>query len=140
MTYADYKHIIPIQIRFCDIDKLNHVNNSCYHNYFELGRVNYFNQLFKENINWDKEGFVLARTEIDHLLPVFLEDEIFCCTKVVKLGNKSITIKNCILKKSGDDLLECATGIGILVAGDYVNNVSILLPEVWRQLIQTFES
>jgi acyl-CoA thioester hydrolase len=140
MTYSDYKHIIPIQIRFCDIDKLNHVNNACYHNYFELGRVNYFNQLFQEKINWDKEGFVLARTEIDHLLPVFLEDEIYCCTKVIKLGNKSITLKNCILKKSATGFSECAAGIGILVASDYVNNVSIQLPEAWRQLIQTFES
>jgi acyl-CoA thioester hydrolase len=140
MTYADYKHIIPIQIRFCDIDKLNHVNNACYHNYFELGRVNYFNRLFQEKINWDKEGFVLARTEIDHLLPVFLEDEIYCCTKVIKMGNKSITLKNCIIKKSGDGFLECAAGIGILVASDYVNNISIQLPQAWRQLIQTFES
>lgn len=140
MTYQDYKHIIPIQIRFCDIDKLNHVNNSCYHNYFELGRVQYFNALFKEKINWDKEGFVLARTEIDHLLPVFLEDEIYCCTKVIKLGNKSITIRNCILKKSNTDYLECATGIGILVASDYVNNISIPLPDAWRELLKTFES
>jgi acyl-CoA thioester hydrolase len=140
MTYADYKHMIPIQIRFCDIDKLNHVNNACYHNYFELGRVNYFNRLFQEKINWDKEGFVLARTEIDHLLPVFLEDEIYCCTKVIKMGNKSITLKNCIIKKSGDGFLECAAGIGILVASDYVNNISIQLPQAWRQLIQTFES
>lgn len=139
MKHADYKHIIPIQIRFCDIDKLNHVNNACYHNYFELGRVTYLDQLFKVKINWDEQGFVLARTEIDHLLPIFLEDEIYCCTKVILLGNKSITFKNSIIKKTRDGIVECAAGVGILVASDYLKNETIPLPEVWRQTIQAFE-
>ena len=140
MTYADYKHIIPIQIRFCDIDKINHVNNACYHNYVELGRVQYFNKVFKERINWDKQGFVLARTEMDHLLPIHLEDEIYCCTKVIKLGNKSITLKNSIIKKTPKGIIECAAVIGILVASDYVNHVSILLPDEWRKMLQDFEA
>ena len=139
MQYADYKHIIPIQIRFCDIDKLNHVNNACYHNYFELGRVTYFNLVFGSHINWDKQGFVLARTEIDHLLPVHLPDEIYCCTKVVHIGNKSIRIKNTIIKKTELGWIECAAGIGILVASDYENGNSIPVPEVWKKLMIAFE-
>ena len=55
MNYSDYKHFIPIQIRFSDVDRLNHVNNACYLNYFELGRVKYFNEVFKDKIN-----FILA--------------------------------------------------------------------------------
>lgn len=139
IQYSTYKHILPIQIRFCDIDKLNHVNNACYHNYFELGRVNYFNQLFGSNINWDLHGFVLARTEIDHILPIHLNDEIYCCTQVIKLGTKSITIRNCIVRKTQNGLEECAAGTGILVASDYVNQCSMPLPEQWRKLMATFE-
>lgn len=140
MTFQDYKHIIPVQIRFCDIDKLNHVNNACYHNYVELGRVSYFNLVFKERINWKVQGFVLARTEMDHLLPVYLEDEIYCCTKVIALGNKSITLKNSIIKKTTAGMVECSAVKGILVATDYVNQVSIPLPDEWRRLLEEFES
>lgn len=139
ITHQDYKHIIPVQIRFCDIDKLNHVNNACYHNYVELGRVNYFNQLLKGHINWDKQGFVLARTEMNHLLPVHLDDEIFCCSKVIKFGNKSLTIKNSIIRKEKNKISECSAVIGILVATDYVNNVSMVIPEEWKKLITAFE-
>lgn len=140
MQFEDYKHFIPLQIRFCDIDKLNHLNNSVYHNFFELGRVNYFNQLFKNAINWNERGFVLARTEINHILPVFLNDETYCFTKIIKTGNKSITVKNSICKNENNRLIECANGIGILVAMDYIKNESIQLPTEWLREIEEFET
>ncbi len=139
MQFEDYKHSIALQIRFCDIDKLNHLNNSVYHNFFELGRVNYFNQLFKNTINWNERGFVLARTEINHLLQIYISDEIFCFTKVIKLGTKSITIKNSICKLENNKLIECANGIGILVAMDYVKTESMEVPSEWRKAMEEFE-
>lgn len=139
MQFEDYKHSIPLQIRFCDIDKLNHLNNSVYHNFFELGRVTYFNQLFKNTINWDERGFYLARTEINHLLSVYFFDEIFCFTKVIKLGNKSITVKNSICKIQNNKLIECANGIGILVAMDFTKNESVEVPLDWKKAMEIFE-
>ncbi len=134
-----YKHQIPIQIRFVDIDRLNHVNNACYLSFFELGRVSYFNHVFNHLIDWNKSGFVLARTELDHINPIFLNDEVFCYTKVVKLGNKSLTIENLIVKKEKDTYIQCAKGIGVLVAFDYKNNVSIEIPDNWRNAVMAFE-
>lgn len=139
MQYQDYKHIIPIQIRFCDIDKLNHVNNSVYHNYIELGRVTYSKEVLKDQINWDENGFILARTEIDHRIQVHLNDEIYCCTKVLGFGNKSIRFKNAIIKKEHNEFIECASVVGILVAMDYISNISIPVPGAWRKLIDGFE-
>lgn len=139
-----YKHQIPIQIRFSDVDRLNHVNNACYLNFFELGRVRYFNDVFNPDgnrnlIDWNTRGFVLARTEINHINPIFLNDEVYCYTKVIKLGNKSLTIQNLIVKKQNNELIECANGLGILVASDYENNVSIEIPDDWRKAVITFE-
>jgi acyl-CoA thioester hydrolase len=139
MQYLDYKHVTPIQIRFSDIDRLNHVNNACYLNYFELGRIKYFNDVYKEKINWDEKGFILARTEIDHLAPVFLTDEIYCFSKVIKIGTKSITIQNSIVKKEKDVLIPCANGKVVLVAMDYSINQSIQLPERWIELMKQYE-
>ncbi len=139
MTYKDYKHIIPVQIRFCDIDKLDHVNNSVYHNYIELGRVMYFKEVLREQVNWNENGFILARTEIDHLIQVHLNDDIYCCTKAITFGNKSITFKNAIVKKVNGQFIECAGVVGILVAMDYRNNTSIPVPLIWRELMEEFE-
>ncbi|WP_410967229.1 acyl-CoA thioesterase, partial [Salmonella sp. SAL4436] len=81
---------------------MNHVNNACYHNYVELGRVKYFREVLGDHINWDEQGFVLARTEMDHLEQIYLNDEVFCCTRVYQFGNKSARVRNHILKKNGD--------------------------------------
>ena len=137
--FQDYNHSLLIQIRFSDIDKINHVNNACYLNYFETARVNYFDTVFKGRNNWDQQGFVLARNEINHLVPVHLEDQIYCLTRVIELGTKSLTLKNSILKKENDSLIECANGIGILVAMNYLNHESIPIPQEWKEMINEFE-
>lgn len=139
IAFEDYKHGLKIQIRFSDIDKINHVNNACYLNYFETSRVNYFDTVFNGRNDWNKQGFVLARNEINHLHPIHLEDEIYCLTKVTQLGTKSLTLKNTIIKKVGDTYIECANGIGILVAMNYITHESIPLPEEWKELITDFE-
>lgn len=140
MKYQDFKHVIPIQIRFIDIDRLDHVNNACFLSYFELGRVKYFNEVLNKHINWQESGFVIARTEINHIIPIYLLDEIYCFTKIITIGTKSITIKNSLVKKVNNDFIECANGIGILVSMDYINKTSIGLPKKWRELIEEFEN
>jgi acyl-CoA thioesterase FadM len=81
----------------------------------------------------------LARNEINHLQPIHLEDQIYCLTKVVQLGTKSLTLKNSILRKENDTYVECANGIGILVAMNYITHESIPIPEEWKEMINAFE-
>lgn len=139
MGYKDYKYVTEIQVRFSDIDRLNHVNNACYHSYAELGRVRYLSDVLGNSVDWQREGFILARTEIDHIHPIFLNDTVLCFTRVSKLGNKSLEVRNSIVRKLGEELQECAAIRGVLVAMDYAGNTSIPLPDKWRNLIARFE-
>jgi acyl-CoA thioester hydrolase len=140
MQFQGYHHVIPIQIRFKDTDRIGHVNNANYLTYFEQGRVDYFNHVFEHHINWATQGFVLARTELNHLLPVFLQDSIYVATRVSKLGNKSLTIENVLFKEQNNEIKECANGLGVLVAMNYTNHQSIEIPELWRNLISHYET
>ena len=139
IRFKDYRHVIPIQIRFNDIDRLNHVNNACYHNYIELGRVHYFESVLAGQIHWGKTGFVLARTEIDHLEQVYLHDELFCFTRVHRFGNKSIGVRNAVVRKEKDRLTECAAVEAVLVAMDFERNESMPVPDAWKRRIAGFE-
>jgi acyl-CoA thioesterase FadM len=117
------------------------VNNACYHNYFELGRVLYFELVLQHAINWDISGFILARTEIDHVEPLFLTDkEVYCFTRVSRLGNKSMTVENAIVAHRNGQPVLSAEGKGILVAMDYRENQSIPIPEAWRKRFAAFDS
>jgi len=139
MIELNYKHKIPIQLRFNDIDRVNHVNNAVYLTYIELGRVHYLNDVLKREIDWDKKGFILAHASIDYKMPIYLRDEVFCFTRTLALGTKSVTLQSSIVKRKDEKLLECASAKGILVAMDYSENKSILLPEEWRKQFSAFE-
>jgi acyl-CoA thioester hydrolase len=139
MIFQDYRHFTPIQVRFSDIDRLYHVNNACYHNYVELGRVLYFNQVLQPVADWDHFGFMLARTEMDHLEQTYLDDEVYCFTRALSFGNKSMHMKSSIVKKTPAGLVETAAVRGVLVAMDYHKNESMVVPQEWRKLISGFE-
>ncbi|MDI1355886.1 MAG: thioesterase family protein [bacterium] len=140
MMFDGYKHKVPVQLRFSDIDRLNHVNNALYHTYIELGRVHYLNEVLNRSVDWEQRGFILAHMEVDHLTPIFLTDEVFCFTKVSKVGTKSITLKNAVTKLVHSEWVLCADASSVLVAMDYQDNVTIPLPPEWRRLISSFDN
>jgi acyl-CoA thioester hydrolase len=60
-----FRHKTPIQIRFKDVDRLGHVNNANHVTYFELARVEYFNELMGDmKIDWENESLILAKIEM----------------------------------------------------------------------------
>ena len=79
--FNNFKHKTPVQIRFKDIDKLGHVNNANHLTYFELARMKYFEDVIGDQIDWKKQGVILARIEINYKLPILLEDKISVFTK-----------------------------------------------------------
>jgi acyl-CoA thioester hydrolase len=139
MDINQYKFRTPIQLRFVDIDKLGHVNNATFLSYFETARVNYFDKIFDKAINWNKTGFILAKSIIEYKEPVFLEDEIVAYTSVVRLGNKSFDISNVLVKVKNGIETVCTSATGILVCINYSNMQTVEMPEEWRKKIIDFE-
>jgi acyl-CoA thioester hydrolase len=122
----------PIQVRFKDIDKLGHVNNATLLTYVETARVHYFNVALGDKNNWDETGVILARTEIDYLVPVFLHDNIKVYTHVSKFGNKSFDITNRIVKRIDDKEVICANAKSVMVCMDYRKRAAFEIPDDWK--------
>ena len=49
-----FRHSIPVQMRFNDIDVLGHVNNSVFFTYYDLGKSAYFTTIRKGQMNWTR--------------------------------------------------------------------------------------
>lgn len=130
-----FKHKIPIQVRYIDIDMQGHVNNATYLSYIEQGRVNYFNRLFPEN-DFQKNGLIIARTEIDYFEPIFLHEQIDCYTKISLVGNKSFVFENVLA--SHNNSIKCLAK-SVMVCFDYSNNTTIPVPGEWKKIIEHFE-
>ncbi len=129
-----FKQKTPIQIRFKDIDRLGHVNNANHVTYFELARVDYFNALSGDDIkiDWDNEGVILAKIEMEYKQPILLDDKVFAYTWVSKIGSKSFDMSCSIVRVVNGVEVEAAKGLAIIVCFNYRTNQSIPIPETWK--------
>ncbi|MFO7828435.1 MAG: thioesterase family protein [Bacteroidales bacterium] len=135
---VNFSHQTEIQIRFNDIDIMEHVNNSVYQNYFDLARTKYFEHVFNQKMNWKEQALVLAKITIEYLNPVFIDENICVRTKVYKLGNKSLNMVQQLINKDSKELK--AENDAILVAFSHKENNTTNLPEHWRKAIRDYEN
>jgi acyl-CoA thioester hydrolase len=121
-----------IQVRFADLDVMGHVNNSVYLSYFEMTRVHYFKQLVGANWDWQKEGVLLVRNEIDYLKPILLNDEPEVYMSLEKIGDKSISLLYEI--KVNKEIY--TKGKSILVCFNAEEGKTILVPKAMAEALE----
>jgi len=128
-------HRTVVKIRFADLDKLAHVNNANYLTYIESARIEYFQMIVGEEVNWSKQGIILAKASIDFLLPILLEDgEVSVYTKCTRIGKKSFDLSYVITKDQ--KRIVASTSYTALVCFDYTENKTIEIPDKWRAKLE----
>jgi len=118
---------------------MGHVNNATYLSYFELARMNYFQDVIQEEIDWQNKGFILATSTITYLMPVVLEDVISIKTKVSRIGTKSFEMIYSVVKSKDGKETEVSHGSSVLVCYNYALQTSIEVPSQWVSIIKDYE-
>jgi acyl-CoA thioester hydrolase len=137
----NFKHKVPIQLRFKDIDKMGHVNNANYLTFIELARVKYFEDVVGTDKKWSQQvGIILARIEIDYKAPVFLHDTVYVYTRCSRIGNKSLTLDWVVVREKESQEEVVAQGIAVLVCYDYIEEKTVPIPEEQRKAIERYEN
>jgi len=132
-----FKHCVPIQVRFNDIDRLGHVSNTVYQNYYDSGKVDYIDTVLGE-IDWDEICIVGASIKIDYIKPIFMKTPICVQTRVASVGNKSLTFEHRIINTDTEEVLSVCTAV--VVSYLTREKQSIPVPELWREKIKGYES
>lgn len=128
----------PIEVRYADIDAQRHVNSSRYFTYMEQARARYIRQLgLWEGRDFDAIGIILAEQSCRYLQPITFEQSIRVGVRTERMGNKSIEMAYVIERVPDGEAM--AIGRTILVAYDYQQNRSILVPQRWREAAAAFE-
>lgn len=120
-----------IHIRFSDLDVLGHVNNSIYLSYFEIARVHYFGHLLGTEWDWQKDGVILVKNEVEYIKPVLLHDEAYVHVFLENIGTKSFTLSYQLKVK---DTLH-TRGSSTLVCFDSTKNETIPIPPVMLEAL-----
>jgi acyl-CoA thioester hydrolase len=137
MTEYNFTH--PIEIRYGDLDPQGHLNNARYLTYFEQARIHYFIHLglFERKTSFLDIGVILADVHLSFQAPVQFGDEILVTVKTIRLGNKSMTMRQSLLDRATGK--EVCTGEVILVAYDYHVAKTVPIPDKWREILTQFE-
>jgi acyl-CoA thioester hydrolase len=132
-----YKFRLPIQIRFSDLDALNHVNNSYQAQYYDLGRINYFEKVNGGSFGWNEVLVVIVNTENNFFKPILQGEEIYVDTKLVRFGNKSMTMHQRLVTSNGEIKGTCRT---ILAGFNQKTQTSAEIPQEFKEKFLKFEA
>ena len=126
--------ITPVQKRFSDVDSFMHVNNIWQQSYFDMGKTNFYTEVLGITGVFDKLRIITASTHTDYRGQVRLTDDIVVTTDVSRLGNKSMTLHQRIMRDE-----ECLTeSSSVMVAFDFETQATVPLPEEWRVKLKEY--
>ncbi|HNR27413.1 MAG TPA: thioesterase family protein [Bacteroidales bacterium] len=121
----------PIQIRFNDIDMLQHVNNAMYVHYCDLARGDYFRHqtgYYPYFVN-DVKLLIVVHTEFDFLVPSLMTDSIFVETRLEKVGERSLHFLHEIVDDKGNLRVRSRC---VMSTFDKSTGKSFPLSDVWK--------
>jgi acyl-CoA thioester hydrolase len=137
----NFRFSLPVEVRFADLDALGHLNNAKYLTYAEQARILYVQQICGWDGDWKKLGMILARTEIDYKLPIAFGDAVVVYIRTSRIGGKSFDLDYLMSRQRGDNAPEIAATIKtIMVSYDYEQDISIPVPQRWREAMLAYES
>lgn len=128
---ASYQYWIEENIRFADLDPVGHVNNNAIGVYLETARVSLFADAAGEMYGGARENhsWVVARMEIDYLKEMHFPGKVRVGTRIEKLGNSSLTLRQAIF--NGETLTGLARIIGVCF--DMTERGSMRIPDPVRE-------
>lgn len=131
-----FKHEVPVQIRFSDVDQYGHMNNSVYFSLYDFAKTSYFRDVFGQD-ECKKFNVVVVNINADFLAPVFFSDDLIIETTVIHLGHKSFTmLQRASNKASGVLKCQCRT---VLVGYDILTKEPVEIPLAYKQAICDYE-
>lgn len=136
MDNQEFKHSLPLQIRFNDVDKFGHINNTVYFSFYDLGKTEYFTSVCP-NVNWERDAIMVVHIEVDFLDQIFSTDQVAVETTVTSIGNKSFNLlQRLIDTRTNKEKCICRS---TMVTYDLVNHTSKIMNPEWVESICAFE-
>ena len=56
----NYRHVLPLQIRFNDVDKFGHVNNTVYFQFYDTAKTDYIATVCK-GVDWERLASMVSK-------------------------------------------------------------------------------
>ncbi|MBU6497037.1 MAG: acyl-CoA thioesterase [Rhodospirillales bacterium] len=124
-------YVTTQKLRFCDTDKLGHVNNAVYAVMYEAGRAELMDKCGLLTPD-GAFGVVIARLELDFLREMNWPADVRIETEVARIGAKSLHLHQRLLVEGS--LVSRATSV--LAVIDTTTRRAVPIAEAWREALE----
>ena len=132
----NYRHVLPLQIRFNDVDKFGHVNNTVYFQFYDTAKTDYIATVCK-GVDWERLAIVVVKIEAEFVSQIKGDDHIAGRTRIVKIGNKSFHLEQDVIDTDTQEVKSRC--LSVMVLYDLERQQTIPLPDEWRKVITDYE-
>ena len=144
----EFPCVVPVEVRFADLDAMGHVNNAVFLTYFEQARLAFWLALHPhlapgEAFEPTRIGFVLARAECDYASPVRLGERLLVGCRADDFGSSSFAFEYRIVAAGGSvdaEVRLVASGRTVQVTWDWAAGKKVPIPEELRKRIDAFQA
>lgn len=88
-----FRHAVPVQLRFNDIDMLGHLNNAVYMTLFDLGKARYFLDVMPEAVNLEHINIVVVNINCNFYAPAYITEQLAVLTQVTSVSTHSLVME-----------------------------------------------
>ena len=114
-----------IQKRFSDVDPFQHVNNVSQQMYFDVGKMEYYEQVLGDEVLLGDLRIITVSTSTSYMGQI---RRVRVTTICEKIGNKSLTLFQQLVV----DGRVRSESRSVMVAFDFARQLSMPVPEAWR--------
>ena len=136
---SDFPVVIELPVVWGEMDAYGHVNNIIYFRYFESVRIAYFGRMecmeYKDNTGI---GPILAQTSCRFKIPLSYPDQPKVGARVPSIDSDRFTMEYKLISKNHQSV--AATGDGLIVCFNYLENKKIPLPDDLIKKIREIEN
>ena len=132
----EYRHVMPLQIRFNDVDKFGHVNNTVHFQFYDTTKTDYIATVCKD-VDWERLAIVVVKIEAEFVSQIKGNDHIAGRTRIVKIGNKSFHLEQDVIDSDTHEVKSRC--LSVMVLYDLERQQTIPLPDEWRKAISDYE-
>lgn len=138
---ADYRCTVELQVRFRDLDAMEHINNAVFFTYFAMGRAAYLPAIRYPDDQTrglhERFPFILAEISCRYISPATMDHALNMGLRIVSFGNKSWRVEYLVYRRETGRPV--ATGRSIQVFFDYQKKHAISVPDWFIELVEAFE-
>ena len=135
---SEFRHTVPLQIRFNDIDILGHLNNTVYFSFFDTGKAYFFKDLMGDEMDFRKVETVIANVDCAYVAPIYFGEKIEVRTRCSAIHDRSFRLQQVIIETGSGNLKAAAETV--MVSFDARTQQSMPMPAHIRRALENSQN